>query len=151
MFNYPDSQLDNVLDKQTDQISLINESPTLETSESIATLPPFGPIEGHRWFFQIFSQWESQKNQLAFISFGKIQFLPPIIWDVPFMSYRWESYTKKFMTTRQWRDWHDRTTFPGQPWQNNEDRKVDTPRDRTTKSGQDIQDKKVINRTALKR
>jgi hypothetical protein len=24
--------------------------------ESIATLPPFGPIEGHSWFFQISSQ-----------------------------------------------------------------------------------------------
>ncbi len=27
-------------------------------SESIAMLPPFGPIEGHQWFFQISSQWE---------------------------------------------------------------------------------------------
>ncbi len=25
-------------------------------AESIATLPPFGPIEGHKWFFQISSQ-----------------------------------------------------------------------------------------------
>jgi hypothetical protein len=44
--------------------------------ESIATLPSFGPIEGHKLFFQISSQWESQKNRFAFISFGKIQFLP---------------------------------------------------------------------------
>ncbi len=36
---------------------------------------------------QIFSQWESQKNRFAFISFGKIQFLPPCIWNLPFMSY----------------------------------------------------------------
>jgi hypothetical protein len=42
--------------------------------ESTATLPPFGSIEGHKWFFQISSQWESQKNRFAFISFGKIQF-----------------------------------------------------------------------------
>ena len=26
------------------------------SKESIATLPPFGPIEGHTWFFQISSQ-----------------------------------------------------------------------------------------------
>ncbi len=42
-----------------------------------AMLPPFGPIEGHKWFFQLSSQWESQKNQFVLISFGKIQFLPP--------------------------------------------------------------------------
>ncbi len=60
-------------------------------AESIATLPPFGPIEGHKWFFQISSQLKSQKNRFAFISFVKIQFLPPCIWDLSFMSYRlWE-------------------------------------------------------------
>ncbi len=53
-------------------------------SELIATLPPFGPIEGHKWFFQISSQWESQEDQFAFISFGKIQFLPPCIWYLPY-------------------------------------------------------------------
>ncbi len=58
------------------------------TADSIATLPPFGPIEGHKWFFQISSQWESQKNLFAFISSGKIQFLLRCIWDLPFMSYR---------------------------------------------------------------
>ncbi len=42
----------------------------------IARLPPFGPIEGHEWFDQISIQWESQKNWFAFVSFGKIQFLP---------------------------------------------------------------------------
>ncbi len=47
------------------------------SSESIVTLPPFGHIEGHKWFFQISSQWESQKNRFAFISFGKIQFYFP--------------------------------------------------------------------------
>ncbi len=41
-------------------------------TEFIATLPPFGPKEGHKWFFQISSQWESQKTRFAFISFGKI-------------------------------------------------------------------------------
>ncbi len=58
-----------------------------EVTESIATLPPFGPIEGHKWFDQISSQWESQKNRFALISFGKIQFLPPCIWNLLFMSY----------------------------------------------------------------
>ncbi len=55
-------------------------------TESIATLPPFGPIEGYKWFDQISSQWESQKNRFAFISFGKNQFLPPCFWNRPFMS-----------------------------------------------------------------
>jgi hypothetical protein len=26
------------------------------TAESMATLPPFGPLEGHKWFDWIFSQ-----------------------------------------------------------------------------------------------
>ncbi len=55
-------------------------------TESVATLPPFSPIEGRKWFDQIFSQWESQKNRFALIYFGKIQFLPPCIWNLPFMS-----------------------------------------------------------------
>ncbi len=58
----------------------------LPSSESIATLPPFSPIEGQKWFDQISSQWESQKNRFALIYFGKIQFLPPCIWNLPFMS-----------------------------------------------------------------
>ncbi len=49
-------------------------------------LPPFGPIEGHKWFFQISSQLESQKNWLAFISFGKTQFWPSWIWDTLLMT-----------------------------------------------------------------
>jgi hypothetical protein len=49
------------------------------TAESVATLPPFSPIEGQKWFDQISSQRESQKNRFAFIYFGKIQFLPPCI------------------------------------------------------------------------
>ncbi len=53
-------------------------------SEAIATLTLFGPIEEQKWFDQI----SSQKNRFAFISFGKIQFLPPCIWNLPFMSYR---------------------------------------------------------------
>ncbi len=54
--------------------------------ESVATLPPFSPIEGQKWFDQISSQWESQKNRFALIYIGKIQFLPPCIWNLPFMS-----------------------------------------------------------------
>jgi len=56
------------------------------TSESVATLPPFSPIERQKWFDQISSQWESQKNRFALIYFGKIQFLTPCIWNLPFMS-----------------------------------------------------------------
>jgi len=55
-------------------------------AESVATLPPFSPIEGQKWFDQISSQWESQKNRFALTYFGKIQFLPPCIWNIPFMS-----------------------------------------------------------------
>ncbi len=58
----------------------------LSTAESVATLPPFSPIEGQKWFDQISSQWESQKNRFELIYFGKIQFLPPCIWNLPFMS-----------------------------------------------------------------
>jgi hypothetical protein len=54
--------------------------------ESIATLPPFGPIEGQKGFDQISSQWECQKNRFAFISFGKSRFKPPTIWDQLFMT-----------------------------------------------------------------
>ncbi len=54
--------------------------------ESVATLPPFSPIEGQKWFDQISSQWESQKNRFALTYIGKIQFLPPCIWILPFMS-----------------------------------------------------------------
>jgi len=55
--------------------------------ESVATLPPFSPIEEQKWFDQISSQWESQKNRFALIYFGKIRFLPPCIWNIPFVSY----------------------------------------------------------------
>ncbi len=62
---------------------------------SPATLPPFGFIEGHKWFDQLSSQWASKKNRFAFISFGKIQFLPPCIWNLSFMSYYlWQLFTK---------------------------------------------------------
>ncbi len=50
--------------------------------ESVAMLPPFGPIEGQKWFDRISSQWESQKNRFALIYFGKIRFLPPCIWNM---------------------------------------------------------------------
>ncbi len=48
-------------------------------------LPPLGAIEGHNWFFLISSQWESQKNWSAFISFGKIhtQHLRSATHDIP--------------------------------------------------------------------
>ncbi len=55
-------------------------------TESVATLPPFSPIEGQKWFDQISSQWESQKNRFALTYIGKIQFWPPCIWNLPFMS-----------------------------------------------------------------
>ncbi len=48
--------------------------------------PSIRSHRGIRWFDQISSQWESQKNRFAFISFGKNQFLPPFIWNLPFMS-----------------------------------------------------------------
>ncbi len=60
----------------------------LRYTESVATPPPFGPIEGQKWFDQISSQWESQKNRFTLIYFGTIQFLPPCIWNITFMSYR---------------------------------------------------------------
>ncbi len=59
----------------------------ISCTESIATLPPFSPIEGQKWFDRISSQWESRKNRFALIYFGKIRFLPPCIWNIPFMSY----------------------------------------------------------------
>ncbi len=39
-----------------------------------------------------FQQWESQKNRFALIYFGKIQFLPPCIWNLPFMSTAYGLY-----------------------------------------------------------
>jgi len=72
------------------RIGLGGESPTYSVRyaypESVATLPPFSPIEVEKWFDQISSQWESQKNRFALTYFGKIQFLPPCIWNLPFMS-----------------------------------------------------------------
>ncbi len=61
--------------------------PGTSCTESVATLPPFGPVEGQKWFDRISSQWESQKNRFALIYFGKIRFLPPCISNIPFMSY----------------------------------------------------------------
>ncbi len=57
-----------------------------DSTEPKATIPSFGPIEGQKWFDQISGQWESQKNRFALTYFGKIQFLPPCIWNLPFMS-----------------------------------------------------------------
>ncbi len=77
-----DSTLSN-----SERILLLFHNRAGRKSEPIATLPPFGPIEGQKWFDQISSQWESQKNRFALIYFGKIQFLPPFIWNLPFMSH----------------------------------------------------------------
>ena len=65
---------------------LWGSGPPSPSPESVATLPLFGPIEGQKWFDRISSQWESQKNRFALIYFGKIWFLPPCIWNIPFMS-----------------------------------------------------------------
>jgi hypothetical protein len=59
-------------------------------------------------FDQISSQWESQKNRFAFFSFGKIQFLPLSIWNLPFMSYclksQWEVSTREHQPQSQRRE-----------------------------------------------
>ncbi len=47
-------------------------------SEAEAALTPFGPIEGHTGFFQIFSQSESQKNQSVFLR-SPVHVVPPLI------------------------------------------------------------------------
>ncbi len=51
-------------------------------------------IRSHRGTIVVWpdsNQWESQKNRLTLIYFGKIQFFPPCIWNITFMSYRlWE-------------------------------------------------------------
>ncbi len=73
------------------------------TPESVATLPPFSPIEGQKWFDQISSQWESQKNRLAFIYFGKIQFLPLCIWNLPFMSTTSGCRDRVILRMRTWK------------------------------------------------
>ncbi len=49
----------------------------LSQPKSIATLPSFGPIEGHKRFFQISSQWESQKNCLQLSLLAKSSFYLP--------------------------------------------------------------------------
>jgi hypothetical protein len=65
------------------------------TAESIAMLPPIGHIEGHKWFFQISSQRESQKNRFALISLGKIHAFTSLSLRSPILppqliSKRWE-------------------------------------------------------------
>jgi hypothetical protein len=45
-------------------------------------------IETYKQILFVSSQWESQKDRFGSISFGKIQFLPPCICDLLFMSYR---------------------------------------------------------------
>ncbi len=46
------------------------------TTESIAAVSPFSPIERHKWFSRF----------LAFTSFGKIHFWPPCSWNQLFMA-----------------------------------------------------------------
>ncbi len=47
---------------------------------------------------QISSEWESQKNWFAFIHvFWQNPFLPPCIWDLPFMFYRFSKRTLRRM------------------------------------------------------
>jgi hypothetical protein len=57
--------------------------------QSIAKLPPFGPIEGNKWFDQISSQWEVQKKfaetetgTAEKSSWVRIQKAPDLLFDV---------------------------------------------------------------------
>ncbi len=68
----------------------------LWTQSTVHSHAPFGSIEEHKWFDQIYSQWEFQKNWFIFISFDKIQFLPPCIWNLPFMSYSYRLWSSSF-------------------------------------------------------
>ncbi len=70
-------------------------------------------IRAHMVFFQISSQWESQKNRFAFVSFGKIQFLPPCLWDLTFISYR---LSHLHDNTHRKRDWRARGGGAGIIW-----------------------------------
>jgi hypothetical protein len=59
------------------------------SEESIGTLPPLGPIEGHKWFFPDFFQpMRVSAEPVCIYLFTQNQFLPPCILDLPFMSYR---------------------------------------------------------------
>ncbi len=51
--------------------------------ESIATLPPFSPIEGHKWFFQISANDSLRKTSLHLSLLAKSS-LSLCIWDLPF-------------------------------------------------------------------
>ncbi len=63
---------------------------SLQYAKSIATLPPFGPLERHKWFFQISSQRVSQKNPVCIYLFrqnpvstalqlrSSVHFVPPL-------------------------------------------------------------------------
>ena len=61
-----------------------------EIFEELSRVRSHAPsIQSHRGTKVVwpdFSQWASQKNRFALIYFGKIQFLPPCIWNLPFMS-----------------------------------------------------------------
>ncbi len=59
-------------------------------TESMSTLPPFGPIEGHKWLFQISSQWEAWKNRFAYFSYGKK--FSSLLFTVTSTALPWEFY-----------------------------------------------------------
>ena len=70
----------------------------IPTPESVATLPPFSPIEGRKWFDQISSQWESQKNLFALIYFGKIQLFTSLHLKSPVPVHRlWSVFLSLFI------------------------------------------------------
>ncbi len=63
---------------ETDQVySIFSIMQSLCTPEAVVTLPPFGPIEGQKWFFQISSQWESQRTGLHLSLSAKSSFYLP--------------------------------------------------------------------------
>jgi hypothetical protein len=70
-----------------------------EIFEELSRVRSHAPsIQSHRGTKVVwpdFSQWASQKNRFALIYFGKIQFLPPCIWNLPFMSSASVRYVEK--------------------------------------------------------
>ncbi len=58
-------------------------------SESIATLPPSDPMEGHKCFFRLPANESLRRTGLHLSLSAKIQFLPSCIWELPFMSHRY--------------------------------------------------------------
>jgi hypothetical protein len=68
--------------KETGVLCLHNSLSEGIRLEAIIRVRSHAPsIQSHRG-----TKVESQKNRFALIYFGKIQFLPPCIWNLPFMS-----------------------------------------------------------------